>query len=535
MRLIPLVFALFLAACSSPDPVSVPDAYEIRLTNVSVEAGLGAFRHVNGAEGDMWFPETMGAGGGFVDLDQDGHLDVVLVAGAPWVGVSEAPLRVFRNAGDGTFARQQDWEPSGLAGYGMGIAAGDIDGDGDADLIYTSLGRDALLRNDEGVLVDVTASSGMPGEEAWSSAAAFLDADGDGHLDLYVARYVAWTPETDIYCSQDGQNKGYCTPELYPGVSGRFYRNAGDGTFEDRTEAAGFAGATGKTLGALVLDYNRDGHQDLMLANDTEPDELYLNQGDGTFREIGVISGIAFDERGRARAGMGVEAGVVDDTGEETVFVGNFSSEMIGVYRHMGNDVFLDRAAASRIGQPSLLTLTFGLALADLDLDGDLDLFAGNGHVQPHIETVKENVRFRQSPQIFRNRGDGTFEDLGFEVEGGWLARAVAWGDYDNDGDPDLLVTENDGAVHLLRNDSRSGASLTVSGVGVGSVVEVWTEGRRQLRFVRSGGSYLAQNQLDPVFGLDDAQTADSVVVRRPDGAVQRWADVAAGRLEAGS
>ncbi len=527
--------AICSGGCAQPEQMVPATGPALTLADATKEAGLGGFRHQNGALGDYWFPETMGAGAAVVDVNGDGAEDIILVAGGAWTGTQEPALQVWINDGAATFTRDRTAEPEGLAEYGFGVVAGDLDGDGDADLVYTAMGRDAVLRNDNGRFADVTAGSGIAVEAAWSTAATLFDADGDGWLDLYIARYVDWTPETDIYCSQDGQKKGYCTPELYPGLPGQFYLNRGDGTFEDRTAAAGFGEALGKTLGALVLDHNRDGFPDLILANDTEPDELYLNLGDGTFNEIGVISGIAFDERGRARAGMGVAAGVVDDTGEETLFVGNFSSEMIGVYRHLGNDVFLDRAAASRIGRPSLLTLTFGMALADFDLDGDLDLFTANGHVQPHIEQVKENIRFRQFPHLFRNRGDATFEDVwntaGTVGDDSWLARSVAWADFDNDGDPDLLVTENGGPVHLLRNDTEGGRGITVDlrGQRIGAEVEVWLDGRRQRRFVRAGESYLAQSQLNPVFGLGDASSVDSVVVHWPSGRVSRESQVAIG------
>ncbi|NNE71122.1 MAG: CRTAC1 family protein [Rhodothermales bacterium] len=526
-----LTFALvsglmLLTGCGSAEEPAQEPASSILFTEVTQQAGLAGFSHYNGAAGDFWFPETMGAGAAVVDVNDDGWQDLVLVAGGGWGESSETALQVWMNERDGTFVREPSAEPRGLAPYGFGVIAGDLDRDGDADLVYTSLGRDAVLRNDSGRFVDVTREVGVSEEAAWSTAAAMFDADGDGWLDLYIGKYVDWTSETDIYCSQDGQNKGYCTPELYPGTPGQFYLNRGDGTFMDRTEEAGFGEALGKTLGALVLDHNRDGLPDLMLANDTEPDELYLNRGQGTFEEVGVISGVAFDERGRARAGMGINSGVVDDTGEETIFVGNFSSEMMGVYRHLGNDVFLDRAASSRIGQPSLLTLTFGIALADFDLDGDLDLFAANGHVQPQIERVKENIRFRQPPHAFQNQGDGTFADVwtgADEGASGWLARAVIWLDYDNDGDPDLLLTENGGPVHLLRNDA-SGESLTVrlDGRPEGARVRLFTDAGVQERFVRAGESYLGQSQIDPVFGLGSTARVDSLVVHWASGAVSR-------------
>ncbi len=551
---------LLLAAlgCASPPEPEPPRERRVSFAEVTEQAGLAGFRHDDGAAGDQWFPETMGAGCALVDVDGDGWLDIVLLKGGGWAEAETRPVRVYLNKGDGSFERVPEAEPVGLEGIGFGLAAADYDNDGDTDLFYSALGADALLRNDGGRFVPVelnidaarsnsTAPDGLSRAAAgassqmgggWSSAATFFDADNDGWVDLFVAGYVEWTPEADIYCSQDGENKGYCTPELYPGTSGVFYHNRGDGSFEDRTEAAGFGGTKGKTLGALTLDYNRDGWTDLMLANDTEPDELFLNQGDGTFQEIGVLSGIAFDERGRARAGMGVSSGVVDGTGEETLFVGNFSSEMIGVYRHIGNDVFLDRAASSRIGQPSLLTLSFGLLLDDLDLDGDLDLFVANGHVQPHITRVKENIRFRQLPHLFLNRGDGSFSDHAESagLTSAWLGRGVASGDIDGDGDLDLLVTENGGGARLLRNDSESGGWIRVDLEGtasnrsaIGASLELWIGGRSQRRFIRSGGSYLSQSSFSAVFGLGDAQAADSLVVRWPAGSVSRLAAIPAG------
>lgn len=529
IALILLASVLFAAGCtdSDEDSPAVPTSPMV-FSDVTQAAGLGEFRHVNGAAGESWFPETMGAGAAVLDINSDGWQDLVLVAGGGWTESSETALQVWMNEGDGTFVREPAAEPRGLAPYGFGVVAGDIDRDGDLDLVYTSLTRDAILQNDGGRLVDVSQTAGLSGSSAWSTAATLFDADGDGWLDLYIGQYVDWTPETDIYCSQDGQTKGYCTPELYPGVAGQFYLNRGDGTFEDRTEAAGFGEALGKTLGALVLDHNRDGLPDLMLANDTEPDELFLNRGEGKFEELGVVSGVAFDERGRARAGMGINAGIVDDTGEETLFVGNFSSEMIGVYRHLGNDVFLDRAASSRIGRPSLLTLTFGITLADFDLDGDLDVFTANGHVQPQIERVKENIRFRQAPHLFRNEGDATFTDVwetsSVETDSGWLARASVWFDADNDGDADLLVTENGGPVHLLRNDTggRNGLTVRLDGMSIGARVRLYSNGAAQERYIRAGESYLGQSQLDPIFGIPGSAEADSVVVEWASGEVSR-------------
>ncbi len=547
--LIILASLLFTVGCDRPASQARPEAAgspassSLAFTDVTQTAGLEAFRHVNGAAGEKWFPETMGAGGGFLDYDGDGHLDLALVGGGAWEADADRQVRklwLYRNQGDGTFADvTTEALPPRLGGYGFGVAAADYDNDGDDDLFFTTLGPNHLLRNDAGVFADVTTEAGLSDDEAWSTSALFFDADRDGDLDLYVGHYVVWSPEKDLWCSSDGETKGYCTPELYEGAPGRFYRNRGDGTFADETQAAGFGVSTGKTLGLAAFDFNRDGWPDLVVANDTEPDLLFQNDGDGTFTEVGVLSGIAFDERGRARAGMGLDVGVVDETGEETIFVGNFSNEMIGVYRHLSGGVFLDRAATSQIGRPSLLTLTFGLFLFDVDLDGDLDLFTANGHVQPHIERVKDNVKFRQPPHLFLNAGDGTFTDaaptLGGALSEALVGRGAAYADYDDDGDLDILVTENNGPAHLWRNDL-SGANylrVAVAGrqsnwSGLGTRVVAFVAGQRQERRIRTGSSFLSQSEKVATFGLGRATQVDSLFIFWPSGQVDRLAGLAA-------
>ncbi|QXD16363.1 CRTAC1 family protein [Rhodocaloribacter litoris] len=547
-----LLAAVFLAAggagCGAPGssepsrPPATAPAARPAFTDLTTAAGLGDFRHENGARGDTWFPETMGSGGGFLDANGDGHPDIVLVGGGAWTPEEDRAVRklwLYLNNGDGTFTLAPAGTlPDDLPGYGMGLAVADYDNDGDDDLFFTTLGPDHLLRNDGGVFTDVTRSAGLPHDPTWSTAALFFDADRDGHLDLYVAGYVKWSPETDLFCSQDGENKGYCTPELYEGVPGRFYHNRGDGTFEDRTAAAGFDTATGKTLGVIDLDFNRDGWPDLAFANDTDPDQLYRNNGDGTFTETGVASGIAFDEQGRARAGMGIDAGVVDPSGEETLFVGNFSNEMISVYRHLGHGVFLDRAAASQIGRTSLLTLTFSVFLFDADLDGDLDLFAANGHVQPHIERVSDQIRFRQPPHLFLNDGNGTFTDIAPELGGVMtrplVARAAATADIDRDGDLDVLLTENAGPAHLWRNDldaPRHWLRVDLEGRvsnrdGLGARIEILAGGQRQVRRVRRNAGFLSTFEKTATFGLGNATRVDSLVVYWPGGHVDRFAGI---------
>ncbi len=532
-----LAFALLIAACQ---PTTVEQAEEapaeVLFTDVTLAAGLGGFRHETGAFGRVWMPETMGAGGGFLDYDGDGLTDIVLIAG----GVLReqdppfAALRLYRSSGDGSFEEVTAEAGLGsLHAYAFGITAADYDNDGDTDIFVATLAENLLLRNDGGVFIDVAAEAGLKQESLWSSAAVFFDADRDGWLDLFVGHYVEWSPESDIYCSRVEDRKSYCTPEAYPGVSSRFYHNNGDGTFSDRSDLGSFGTAPGKTLAALSLDYNRDGWPDLVVANDTQRDLLFVNQGDGSFEERGVPSGIAFDENGRARAGMGIDAGVVDETGETTVFVGHFSAEMVGVYRHAMDGFFVDRAAISRIGRPSLPTLTFGLFLFDADLDSDLDLFTANGHITEDIEKVEEGILYRQQSQLYLNSGEGFFTVMAPGAANAlstfMIARGAAWADYDRDGDIDILVTENGGPARLWRNELEGGNYLRVrlegsvsNRDGIGGRVVAHVAGTHLERYVRSGSSYLSQPQVDAHFGLGSATAVDSLTVYWPSGSVTR-------------
>ncbi len=536
-----------LAGCARKVPVSPPEGESgtegpvLRFVDVTAEAGLEDFRHETGAFGQKWFPESMGPGCGFLDYDGDGDLDILLVGGGAWEGKSPVtrvyPLRLFRNEGNVHFVEVT--AEAGLdrliGSYGIGVTAADYDNDGDEDVYLTTLGKNHLLRNNgDGTFTDVSEVAGVAGDAVWSSSALFFDADRDGDADLFVGNYVYWSPETDIWCSLDEKTKGYCTPEAYEGIPPTFYRNNGDGTFTDETEKAGFLPAPGKTLGVVQLDYNGDGWPDLAVANDTQPDQLYRNNGDGTFTDIGMLSGMAYDEHGKARAGMGIDAGVVDTTGRVSLFVGNFSREMIGVYRYMGHDLFIDRAAVSRIGRYSLQTLAFGLFLLDVDLDGDLDLFVGNGHVQPQVERTQDGISYRQPPHLFINDGYGAFRDVAPEVglTQPMVVRGVAYGDVDEDGRVDLLLIENSGPVHLWMNRSEGmGHFLRVRLKGTrshpqGLGAEV-TLGR-QIQWMRTGGSYLSVSEKVLTFGLGTEVRVEAVTVRWPSGLVEQFGPFAA-------
>lgn len=538
-----VLVALVLAGCEAASrPAATDQAFTF--TDVAAEAGFGDFRHENGSEGKFWYPEMMGAGGGFVDYDGDGWEDVVLVGGgrlSPTGRADVEALRLYRNNRDGTFTEVT--AAVGLAGvraYGTGVAVADYDNDGDQDIYLTTLGENLLFRNDGGTFTEVGREAGVTGGSEWSTSALFFDADRDGHVDLYVGNYVKWSPENDLICVLEGGIRSYCTPELYTGTPSHFFRNNGDGTFSDWTERAGFLPAPGKTLGVAEYDVNGDGWSDLLVANDTQPDLYYVNNGDGTFTEQGALSGMAYDENGKARAGMGIDVGVVDETGQATLFVGNFSKEMISVFRYLGNGLFVDRAAISQIGHSSLLSLTFGLLLFDVDLDGDLDLYVANGHVQPEIEQTQEGATYAQTPHLYLNRGDGTFVDVAPEIAGplqrSMVARGVAYADYDRDGDLDLLVTENAGPAHLLRNDAPTGNVLRVrlqgrasNRDGLSARVVVRVGDHRQERFVRTGSSFLSVSEKAVTFGLGEAERADSLVVYWPSGQVDRHAGLEAG------
>lgn len=562
-----LVFVLCLAACTfqacNTEPQergpATPANQKVErslpaLRDVTASSGLASFRHDNGARGEVYFPELMGSGGGFIDFDGDNWPDILLVGGgvmSPSPQDTTPALRLLKNNWDGTFSDATD--AAGLAdvrAYGQGIVAADYDNDGDEDFYLTTLDQNILFKNENGRFTSeqsvVTATS------EWSSSALFFDADLDGDLDLFVANYVDWAPERDIFCSIQGivivdtrgtknleeqyGQKVYCPPSEFAGLANNFYRNTGNGTFIDETEATGFRNVASKTLGVVTLDYNRDGWPDLVVTNDAQPDFLYKNNGDGTFTEIGERSGIALGEMGNARAGMGVDAGVVDKSGQESIFVGNFSSEMIGVYKYTGNDQFQDRAAASKIGQPSYLTLTFGLFLFDIEYDGDLDLLAANGHVWA-IRPTLDGSTYRQKPQLFVNNGDGLFT-LATSPAGGVLnqelvARGASYADFDRDGDLDILFTENGGRVHLWRNELSNANYLRVqlkgntsNREGLGAQISILVDGEKQYRRMRTGASYLSQSEKVVSFGLNNNTMVDSLVVHWPSGQVDRFADV---------
>ncbi len=501
-------------------------------------------------------PEIMGSGGGLVDYDQDGWLDIILVRGGNFPGrvpIDEPALVLYRNNGFPSGDSQTDTQrfptfedhtlASGLGevrAYGFGVAAADLDNDGDEDILLTTLQRNLLFRNENGVFEEISEDSGLDDVQRWSTSALFFDADRDGHLDLYIANYLHWSPDIDIPCMDTG-SRDYCNPLNYRGEEDSYYHNNGDGTFSNRTVEAGFSNRplprAGKGLGVVELDYNQDNWPDVYVANDGQPNFLFKNNQDGTFSEIGVTSGVAFDQNGTTRAGMGVDAGVIDSTGKVSLLVGNFSEEMVGLWRHEENDLFSDRAAASRIGYHTLSTLTFGLRLFDADLDTDLDLLLANGHVMKYIAQQQLGVTFEQQPQFFSNRGDGTFEritDPDGPLHQSMVARGLAAGDIDRDGDVDVLLTENNGPAHVWRNDLKDAFFLRVRLQGtrsnrdaLGARLRAHIPDLVMERRVHTGASYLSQSEKTVTFGLGSHREVSVLEVLWPSGRTDTFQNVA--------
>jgi len=516
----------------------------IVFTDATQPSGI-RFKHTNGAFGKKYLPETMGSGGAFLDFDGDGRQDVLLVNSKNWPGRAgpRATPALYRNAGNGTFADVTKTAGLDVEMYGMGVAAADYDNDGRIDIYLTGLGGNRLFRNlGGGRFADVTAKAGVGGG-GFSTSAAFFDYDKDGSLDLFVANYVEWSIEKDLYCTLDGKTKSYCTPESYRGQSQTLYRNRGDGGFEDVTERAGLKNPASKALGVTLLDFDGDSWLDLFVANDTQPNKLYRNDGKGRFTDVGMAAGVAFSEAGVARAGMGVDAADYDGSGRPSLIIGNFSNEMMALYHNEGSGLFIDEAPASTLGQVTLLSLTFGCFFFDYDLDGRPDIFGINGHVADDIEAVQPKVKYAQPPHLFRNLGGKRFEAVtaasGEALTRPMVGRGAAYGDYDGDGDLDLLVTSNGGPARLLRNDggNRShylrvrtvGARSNRDGIGARVTVTA-AGGAKSWGLVKTGSSYCSQSELPLTFGLGAATRAARVEVAWPSGQVDVLTDVAADR-----
>ena len=512
-----------------------PPSSGLEFSDVTEAAGID-FRHNSGAFGEKYLPESVGSGVVFLDVDADGWQDLFFVNSTNWPGHAgpESRATLYRNRQDGTFEDVTVAAGLDVELYGLGAAAADYDNDGHVDLYVTALGPNRLFRNmGDGRFEDVTGRAGV-GDPGFSTSAAWFDYDADGDVDLFVANYVTWSIDTDLYCALDGENKSYCTPESYPGQSPTLYRNRGDGTFEDVTDQANLYDPTSKALGVALIDHDDDGWLDLFVTNDTEPDKLYHNQGNGTFVDQGVVVGVAYNEAGVARAGMGVDAADYDGSGRESLVIGNFSNEMMALYTNEGNGLFIDEAPITTIGQASFLTLTFGCFFFDYDLDGRLDIFAANGHVVDDITAVQPNVAYAQPAHLFHNLGSRRFEEVTLEVGEALrqprVARGAAYGDYDNDGDLDVVMTTNNGPASLLRNDGGNlnnhlrftlhGSRSNRSAIGATVELELDDQSGPWAR-VKTGSSYASQSELPLTFGLGQREGISGARVTWPDGSVE--------------
>jgi enediyne biosynthesis protein E4 len=516
----------------------------ITFADMTAQSGI-RFVHNNGAFGKKYLPETMGPGCAFIDYDNDGWPDILLINGEDWPGHAKAGAttpKLYHNNHDGTFTDVTRKAGLAIPMFGMGVAVGDYDNDGFEDIFITALGQSHLFHNNgNGTFTDATKAGGLWGPQEFSTSAAWVDYDGDGKLDLLVANYVQWSEKGDLYCTIDGIHKSYCTPESYKGSSVRLWHNLGNGKFEDATQKSKLFDPTSKGLGIAILDYNGDGWPDILLANDTQPNKLYLNKRDGTFEEKGIAAGIAFSEDGVARAGMGVDSADYDRSGRASIIITNFANQMLSLYHNEGNGLFVDDAPQSEVGRATLVTLGFGCFFFDYDNDGWPDILVADGHIEDAIERVQKRVRYAEPPHLFRNTGGGKFQEvtasLGAEFASPKVARGAAYADIDNDGFLDVLITTNGGRAYLYHNQGGTNRSLRIklrgtksNRDGIGAVVRVTAGKDQQSQTVHSGSSYLSASELVLTFGLGAQATADSIEIQWPSGQAEKLANIAAGQ-----
>jgi hypothetical protein len=522
---------------ASSEAVEHEQPRRFHFTDVAEEVGITRVVQA-GRPGKDHLLDSAGNGVAWLDFDKDGYLDAYVVNGWKLSGrdiVAKGDNALYRNRGDGTF--EDVTERAGVAGegrWGAGVAVADYDDDGWPDILVTCFGANLLYRNrGDGSFENVAAEAGIeaPG---WNTGAAFLDADGDGDLDLYVAAYVESTLEEVLGAKPSldwkGQEKVAVGPFGLEGALDHFFVSDGEGRFVDATKAAGLEDRSrGYGFGVRAADLDDDGDCDIYVANDSDANYLYRNEGGGRFEEVGLWTGAAFGSGGAAQAGMGVDIGDVDGDGKFDVVVTNFSEDFSTLYRGTGDAFFDDVSEKSGVGEPTYTPLSWGVALADLDNDGDLDLVVANGHIYPQVDNIPDALTYRQRNLLLENEGEGSFEDVTAEAGPGFAliesSRGLAAGDYDNDGDLDLLVSNLDGAPSLLRNDSAAGHWLTVicktpphGGPLIGTKVIATVGETTMIRDIASGSSFLSVHDPRAHFGLGDALTVRRLEVRWPDG-----------------
>ena len=515
----------------------------VQFVDVTTESGI-AFKHVSGASDRKFYLETMGSGAVFLNYDNDEDLDLYIVNGAPLPGFETAVLPtnvLYQNNGEDGFTDITVAAGVGDAGYGMGCVAADYDNDGDPDLYVTNFGENLLYRNNgDGTFTDVTAHAGVDGGAKWSSSCAFVDYDHDGNLDLYVVNYLNYDIAKDRAWYDPRGRRIYSNPQVYAGISDLLYRNNGDGTFTDVTRQAGVYNNDGKGLGVTCGDYDNDGRIDIYVANDTTPNFLYRNVGNGRFVDIGPFAGAAYNEHGVAEGGMGVDFGDYNNDGSLDIFVTNFSNETNTLYHNTTDGVLIDFTNIAGLGEVSFLKLAFGTKFFDADNDGALDLFVANGHLYP---TEADTLEYAQADQLFINTGEGTFVDVS-EQSGEYFStkrvgRGAAFGDYDNDGDTDIFVVNLNQEGVLLRNEGgnkHNWLMIKIVGIksnrdGIGARVEVVTPSHSQIREVQAGSSYLSGHDLRLIFGLGTEMKVETVKITWTSGVEQTLEDVEANQL----
>ena len=508
----------------------------VRFTDVTAELGI-EFRHVNGESGKKYFIEPIGSGVALFDYDNDGDLDLYFVNGSNLPGMTSSippTNRFYRNEG-GIFTDITDEASVGDTGYGLGCCVGDYNNDGFTDLYVTNYGPNVLYHNNgNGTFTDVTATAGVAGDQ-FSSGCAFVDVNADGYLDLYIVNYVQFDPETNPECSRQGIPT-YCTPEALPGVADVFYRNNGNGTFTDDSELAGVSTANGKGLGVVCGDVDNDGDVDIFVANDTTPNFLYRNErNDMRMMEDALFAGVALSEEGRAYSGMGANLGDFDNDGYLDIVITNFQDQTNSLYHNAQSGFFTEMSFAKGIGERSLPYLAWGVDFIDANNDGWLDLFIANGHLDDNIAEIDPIGIYAQPNQLFLNdRGIRFSENPDPAIAQQKVSRGTAFGDIDNDGDVDIVVSNLKDLPTVLRNDSNNASQwLGVKLIGthcnrdaIGTRVTVVSGGLTQMREVKSGSGYLSQNDLRLHFGLGNSMSVDTLTVRWLCGRVQTLQNV---------
>jgi hypothetical protein len=530
---------LLVIACAAALLSRTPPPAAVTFTDIAAAAGI-TFVHDNAWSPEKYLIESMGAGCAWIDYDQDGLTDLYLVNGAATeIYTPKQPLRsaLYRNMGDGAFKDVTESAGVGAKGlFGMGVAVGDYDNDGYPDLYVLGYGRCILYHNNgNGTFTDVTARARVENKGMWASSAAWFDYENDGRLDLIIANYVDWTPEKNFYCGDQGPNmRAYCHPNVFHGQPARLYRNNGDGTFTDASQSSGIGPKAANGLGVVTFDFNNDGWQDIFISNDAQPNHLFENRHDGTFREVAYLAGAAVGGDGQMEAGMGVDAADTSNTGWFDLYVTHLDMQLNRFYRNMGDGSFTDATLSSKMGYDTYNVSGFGTNFIDYDNDGAVDIFVAGGNVMDNVQLYHPNTTYANPKMIFRNIGRGKFENvsktLGPDMQQPQVSRGSSTGDFDNDGDLDILVNNCRARPQLLRNDGGNAnhwLEILLIGTksnrdGVGARVKV-TAGDLVVHDQRKGGrSY--QSSQDPRlhFGLGEHAQVDAVEIVWPSGMVTK-------------